>query len=275
VNVGNVAKSYKERHLSKSWRAESRQMPATSAQEQEMNAHELLMNIFIVAVCYIYVLICIFLSGKASKLFGFSRKSSRKLLHVLIGNLPFLIPLFTLNTLPLNFPFFVAAPFVLITFLATHHSPVRSLGDRLEKLGDLTDEGHSLGLVYYAVSYTILALVFASKPYIIAAGVLPMAYGDASAAIIGTKYGKLMIRALTKKTLEGSIAMFLVSFLTLEASFVFFSLLYSLPMQVLTTAAFGTALTAAFAEAFSPKGFDNVAVPLLGASVFVLLSGGI
>jgi dolichol kinase len=227
------------------------------------------------AICYAYVSICIVISGKASKLFGFSGKASRKLLHVAIGNLPFLIPLFTLNSLPLNFPFFVAAPFVLITFLASPHSPVKQLSNRLEGLTGLTEEGHSLGLVYYAISYTILALFFASKPYIIAAGILPMAYGDASAAIAGMKYGKLRYRIFAKKSVEGSVAMFLVSFVILEASFIFFSFLYSLPMQVITVAAFGIALTATFAEAFSPLGFDNITVPLLGALIFVLLSGGI
>jgi hypothetical protein len=54
-----------------------------------------------------YVLMAILLSGKASKLLGISIKTSRKLLHIMIGNLPFLIPLFTLNSFPLNFPFFV------------------------------------------------------------------------------------------------------------------------------------------------------------------------
>jgi len=240
-----------------------------------MYDYELLLNVVMLAVCYAYVSICIVVSGKASKLFGFSSKSSRKLLHVAIGNLPFLIPLFTLNTLPLNFPFMVALPFVLITFLASPHSPLREVGNRLEGLTGLTEEGHSLGLVYYAVSYTVLALFFASKPYVIAAGILPMAYGDASAAIVGVRYGKLQYRIFAKKSLEGSMAMFLVSFLILEASFIFFSMLYFLPMQVLTVAAFGIALTATFAEAFSPLGFDNITVPLLGALVFVWLSGGI
>ena len=242
---------------------------------QEMYDYELLQNVALLAVCYAYVSICIVVSGKASRLFGFSSKSSRKLLHVLIGNLAFLIPLFTLNTIPLNFPFFVAAPFILVTFLASPYSPARSLSARLEGLTGITGEGHRLGLFYYAVSYTVLALFFASKPYIIAAGILPMAFGDASAAIVGEKYGRHQYRVFTKKSLEGSAAMFLVAFFSLEASFLLFSVLYSLPMLVLTEAALVVALTTTLAEALSPLGFDNITVPMLGALAFLLLTGGL
>ena len=236
---------------------------------------ELFMDIILLAVCYAYVLVVIVVSGKAFKLFGSTGKYSRKFLHIMIGNLPFIIPFFTLNSFPLNFPFFVAAPFVLITYLATPYSPSHILGEKLKGLTGITEKGHHLGLVYYAVSYTLLALFFASKPYIIAAGVLPMAYGDASAAIVGEKYGKRQYHIFTKKSREGSAAMFLVSFLSIEASLLFFSTLYPLPLFTLSSAALAVASVATIAEALSPLGFDNLTVPLLGSSVFLLFSGGI
>ncbi|MCW4046999.1 MAG: phosphatidate cytidylyltransferase [Candidatus Bathyarchaeota archaeon] len=236
---------------------------------------DLLLNIILLVTCYAYILAVIFLSGKASKLFGFSGKTSRKFLHIMIGNLSFLIPLFTLNSFPLNFPFFVAAPFVLITFLASPYSPIHALNERLGGLTGITEEGHYLGLVYYAFSYTLLAVFFASRPYIIAAGILPMAYGDASAAIIGEKYGKTRYRIFTTKSLEGSAAMFTASFLSLEASMLFFSHIYFLPIQTLTLAATEVASAVTLAEAFSPIGFDNITVPMLGASLFLLFSGGV
>ena len=102
-----------------------------------------------------------------------------------------------------------------------------------------------------------------------------MAYGDAAAAIIGEKFGKTHYRALTTKSLEGSATMFTVSFLSLEASMLFFSQVYSLPMQALTLATLAVASTVTIAEALSPKGFDNITVPMLGASIFLLVSGGI
>jgi phytol kinase len=236
---------------------------------------KLLMDIILLVVCYAYVLAVIFVSGKTFKLFESSGKYSRKFLHIMIGNLPFIIPFFTLNSFPLNFPFFVAAPFILVTFLATPYSPSNTLGERLKGLTGITEKGHHLGLVYYAVSYTLLALFFASKPYVIAAGVLPMAYGDAAAALVGEKYGKRQYHFFAKKSIEGSAAMFFASFLSIEASLLFFSTLYPLPLFTLTLVASVVALLVALAEALSPLGFDNLTVPLLGASVFMLLSGGI
>ena len=102
-----------------------------------------------------------------------------------------------------------------------------------------------------------------------------MAYGDASAAIIGEKYGKRQYHAFTKKSLEGSVTMLLVSFLSIEASLLFFSTLYPLQLFSLTFVTLVVALVATLAEALSPLGFDNITVPLLGASVFLLFGGGI
>ncbi len=238
-------------------------------------ADKLILDLILLALCYAYVFAIILVSGKVFKHFGFSGRHSRKFLHIMIGNLLFIIPFFKLNSLPLNFPFFVAAPFVFVTFLATPYSPTRTLSDRLKGLTGITEQGHHFGLFYYALSYTLLALFFASKPFVIAAGVLPMAYGDASAAIIGEKYGKRHYHVFTKKSVEGSGAMFLVSFLGLEASLLVFAILYSLPMYIFALPALLTALVVTLAEALSPLGFDNITVPMIGALIFLSLIGGI
>ena len=236
--------------------------------------YNLVINVMLLAMCYVYIFSIIVISAK-TKLFGFSGKYSRKFLHMMVANLSFIIPFFTLNSLPLNFPLFVAAPFVLVTFLATPYSPFRTLSNRLKGLTGITEEGHHLGLFYYAFSYSLLALFFASKPYVITAGVLPMAYGDASAAIVGEKYGKRKYHFFTKKSLEGSGAMLLVSFLSIEVSILFFSNFYPLPLLFLTPVAFAVSLITTLAEAFSPLGFDNITVPLFGALVFLLFGGGV
>jgi phytol kinase len=102
-----------------------------------------------------------------------------------------------------------------------------------------------------------------------------MAYGDASAALIGEKYGKRHYRIFAKKSLEGSIAMFLASFISFAVSLLFFSVWYSFPISNVILAALGVAFVAALAESLSPLGFDNITVPLLSALTFLILSGGI
>jgi dolichol kinase len=230
-------------------------------------------NLALLGSCYGYILIVIFVTGKIGR--GLSRNSSRKFLHIMIGNLPFLIPFFSYNTFPLNFPFFVAVPFVFVTFLVSPYSPVKSLSGKMPELTEVTKGGHQLGLVFYAISYTILAWFFSARPYVIAAGILPMAYGDAAASLVGEKFGKRHFSILAKKSLEGSVAMFAVSFVSFEVGLLFFSAFYPLPLFSLVITALAVAAVATVAEALTPRGFDNITVPILSALLFILLKGWI
>ena len=231
---------------------------------------EILVNVMLLLLCYVYVLFIIFVSGKMSTSLKVSRRVSRKFLHVMIGNLPFIIPFFTIKM----FPALVAAPFILVTFLASPYSPVKNVSRKLQDLADITEEGHQLGLVFYAISYTVLALLFASRPYLIAAGILPMAYGDAFASIIGEKYGRRKYRILANKSFEGSMAMFIASFFSFTISLTFFSILYSFSFLDKILASLAVAAVATIVEGVSPMGFDNLTVPVLCALTFLLLSGG-
>jgi phytol kinase len=234
---------------------------------------EAMANLALLIACYGYVLAVIFVTGKIAN--NHSKNTSRKFLHIMIGNLPFAIVFFSYNTFPLNFPFYVAAPFILLTFLVTPYSPVKSISKKMSGLTEVTEGGHNLGLVFYAISYTILALFFSAQPYIIAAGILPMAYGDATASLVGEKYGKKQFRVFAKKSLEGSAAMFLVTFASLAAGLLFFLQFYALSLTTSIVAAFAVAVTATVIEALTPKGFDNITVPLISALLFAFLIGGI
>lgn len=227
-------------------------------------------NILLMLLCYGYVLLIITVSSKMPEALDVSQKTSRRFLHAMIGNLPFVIPFFTSNI----YPALVAAPFILVTFLASPYSPFKNW-KRLRGLADITEEGHPLGLVLYAISYTLLAFFFASKPYVIAAGILPMAYGDSAASLIGEKYGKRRYSLVANKSFEGSTAMFFGSFLSLTTGLVFFSALYSFSVSAAILAAIPVVIVATLVESISPKGFDNLTVPILGASTLWLFAGGI
>ena len=228
-------------------------------------------NVLLMLLCYVYILLIIFVSSKMDKPLHISQKASRKFLHAMIGNLPFIIPFFTSNI----YPALVAAPFILVTFFASPYSPFENVGKRLKGLVDITEEGHHLGLIFYAVSYTLLALFFASQPYVIAAGILPMAYGDSVAAIVGERHGRRRYKLVADKSLEGSAAMFFASFLSLTISLIFFSALYPFSVFEKTFPALAAATVATLVESFSPMGFDNLTVPAFSALAFLLSNGGI
>ncbi len=235
-----------------------------------MQSAETVANVSLMLLCYIYILFMILVSSKVPKLWHVSSKASRKFLHAMIGNLPFIIPFFTASI----YPTLVAAPFILVTFMASPASPLKNISAKLKGLANLTEEGHHLGLVFYAISYTILAFIFASKPYVIAAGILPMAYGDSTASLVGEKHGRTKYKLVANKSLEGSVAMLLVSFVSFTLSLVFFSFFYSFSPTERIVPALAAALVTTLVEAFSPKGTDNLTVPASGALAFLVLTGG-
>jgi phytol kinase len=235
-----------------------------------MLSEECWCNVLVMALCYAYVGGVIFVASKMRLDASFSEKASRRFLHTMIGNLVFIVPFFTLPVYPVA----VAAPFVVFTFLATPYSRLKVASQRLKGLVAITEKGHRLGLVFYALSYTVLALIFASRSYVMAAGVLPMAYGDSIASIVGEKWGRRRYRVVADKSVEGSLAMFLVSLSSLLASLIYFSAFYSLTFPGFLLPAVVAVSVAIVAEGFSPLGLDNLTVPLLSAFVFAALIGG-
>lgn len=238
---------------------------------EHMPNGEVLRNVALMFLCYGYILLVILASSKIHQFFKVSHKASRKFLHAMIGNLPFVIPFFTANV----YPVLVAAPFIVVTYFATPYSFLKSSNRALKGLADLTEEGHHFGLVFYAVAYTALALVFASQPYVIAAGILPMAYGDSLASVIGEKYSKRRYKVLAEKSLEGSAVMFFTSFVSFTLSLAFFSSLYSFQVTEAIVPALLVAAVATAVEALSPMGFDNLTVPVFSALTFWLFFRGL
>jgi len=232
--------------------------------------NEVISNALLMLLCYTYIVLVILISGRLPGLFGISSKASRKFLHAMIGNLLFVIPFFTSNV----YPALVAAPFILVTFLASPYTPYPGISRGLKGLTDITEKGHSLGLVFYAISYTFLALFFASRPIVIAAGILPMAYGDSLASLLGERHGRGRYKIFAEKSLVGSAGMFLGSFFSLAVSLVFFSALYSFPVYGKLLPALVTAAVATVVEGLSPMGFDNLSVPAFSAGAFLLFGGG-
>ena len=228
---------------------------------------ELLTNLIVMAACYIYILETILVSGFL-KQGTLDTTTSRKFLHIMIGNLPLIMPFFTDSI----FPFLVASPFIFVTFLVTPFSPFPWVTEKLQGLSDLTEEGHHTGLVLYALSYTMLAFLYGTKPYIVAAGIFPMAYGDSSAALVGMRYGK---RRLGSKSLEGCIGMFLGSLISLLLGMAYFATIYDFSFSSQLVPVVLVSLLVTVVELIAPKGLDNVAVPAVGVITYLLAVGGI
>ena len=132
--------------------------------------------------------------------------------------------------------------------------------------------GSTPGTVYFALSITILLLLLwpRGQEGIVAAGIMPMTWGDAFASLIGVRWGRHRYQVLgTRRSWEGSVAMFVFS---LSATFLVLFLL-GLPLSPAEGFLYSllVALGATLVEAFSPWGLDNLSVPFFSTGLLYLL----
>jgi phytol kinase len=208
-----------------------------------------------VAVVYIYVAVLIVFTEKV-----ISKKypvQSRKFLHIMTGNIAFILPLFATREV---MAFIAAGPFILFTFLMSPYSPIKSMR------GKTSEAGHGLGLVYYAITWTVLAYAFFDHREIIAMGILAMSYGDGLASLLGIKYGKLKYTVFKDtKSYVGSIAMFVCTFLLLVIALLFYQVPVTSRAAVYLLCMAGVAT---IVEGITPLGLDNLSVPFVAALMY-------
>ncbi len=214
-----------------------------------------LLGLFVV---YIYVFLVLLAS---ENIFKNNSLHGRKFLHIMVGNIIFILPLFETRMVIV---FLAAAPFIVLTFLISPYSPI-------DLMSKTSAKGHSLGLVYYSISWTVLAFVFFNNLEVIAIGIVAMSYGDGFASLIGKKFGKtcFVIWGDTK-SIEGSLSMFLATFLMMIVALIFFN---RIPNNLIIIPL--VALIATVAEAFVPKGLDNLSCSLIAAIFYYIFVYGV
>ncbi len=199
---------------------------------------------------YVYVAILIIITEKiVSKKYPIL---SRKILHIMVGNVAFLLPIFETKEI---MSFVAAGPFILFTFLMSSHTPIKSIR------GKTSTAGHSMGLVYYSITWTILAYIFFDNMVIIAIGILAMSYGDGFASLIGSKFGIKKYNLFgDEKSYIGSISMFIFTFIMALIAVIYYNIELSFYiMLILGLISFiGTIV-----EGITPKGLDNLFVPFI------------
>ena len=207
---------------------------------------------------FIYIFVVIGIATILNKKGKLSKEGSRKCIHILLSNWWF-IAMYYFNT-PLRAAF-MPGIFVVVNYISYKNNIFKAM----EREGD----NETLGTIYYAISLLILSLITFSdglSPWIGAAGILVMGYGDGFAAIIGKTYGKHSLTfGSIKKSVEGSFAMFIFSFVILLAILIYTNshnaLVYAILISVVAT----------LVELFSPNGTDNSLVPLVVSLLYYVL----
>jgi len=219
-------------------------------------------NIIGVIISFIFVFTIIGISEVLKKKGILSVEGSRKFVHVGVSNwwllAMYMIPNYIFALIPL-----------LIFVVLNYMSYKKNIFSSMERGKGKED----LGTVYFPLSLAVLVLftwwdgVLFKNPYYGAVGALVMGYGDGFAAILGDQYGKHVyhIRG-SKKSIEGSAAMFVFSFLvTIIILFLEFHILNGLHFLI----AFLVAVVSTLIEGITPLGFDNITVPILSTFFYI------
>jgi dolichol kinase len=220
---------------------------------------------------YSYVTLVIVISVYFKKIFP--ECGYRKVIHILIGNIVFILWLFDSRYV---MAFLAAAPFIPLLIIMTPNSPLRKFDNSFLKMA--TAQGHGYGLVYYAVSWTVLALLLFDNRLVASIAIVAMSYGDGVGGLIGKQFGK---RKLWKdKSYVGTSAVFCGTFLATLAVISFYTVLsgYIPSLNVFDFGAVRAILTAAIVgafvtvvELFSPGEYDNLIVPFSTAALVLAL----
>lgn len=220
------------------------------------------MNNFIgILVSYVYIALVI-IGAKIFKKKG--KEASRKFIHIMLGNWWFIAMYYFTNVW---FAAFVPATFVVINYISYKKDLIKVME---------RDVQDGLGTVYYAISLLILVIVSFGVYKEPSLGLIPnlvMAYGDGLAGLLGRMIkSKRYKLSDTKKSVAGSITMFVISTLLIGGYLLYWhkKIFWSTPHWPLVAVLIGFAITAI--EAISEKGTDNITVPL-GTLCMLLLIG--
>lgn len=229
-----------------------------------------------IILVYAYILIVLF---AVEKLWNGDKAAGRKILHICMGNIVFILWFFTHWWAAV----LIAGSFVIFSLLITQHmqryfSYKLAISDDKGKvlrsiylkaitrlpLISTSNAGNEFGLVYYCLAYTLLAFLFFEDPVVIAVGMLSLAYGDGLGAIFGRRYGLHKYRIADLKSIEGTMAVLIGTTIAVFAGMVF----YGLPVSDSIWKACVIGILIAIIEAVSPKGLDNLTIPFSAVALF-------
>ncbi|MCR4405568.1 MAG: phosphatidate cytidylyltransferase [Anaerolineae bacterium] len=215
------------------------------------------------AISYVYVFAAIFAGEGLRRWRNYSTDFTRKFIHIAVG-------MWSIGTVLLfeHWYFAIIPPisFVIINYISYRRETFKAME---------TGERGNLGTVYFPISFALVIVLFWMTrpdryPGLIVAALMPMTWGDAMAAILGHRFGQYKYHFWgTTRSMEGSLTMFLFSWLT-----TFLALLCFPPLGLLSSLlqAFLVALVTSLVEASSPWHIDNITVPLSSALILYLLS---
>lgn len=218
------------------------------------------MNIWGLVLSYILVFLIIGISTALQKFKVLGDEGARKFIHIGVSNWWILAWVFFQGENALWYAIVPPITFILLNYYSYKTNLIKSM----ERSGN-----GNLGTVYFPISLLILVIFtfgVINRPEIGAVGILVLGYGDGLAAVVGKAYGKRKL--VNNKSLEGSLTMLFVSFVVVLAIL----LVAGVSLVSTLIAAVVVSILSTLIELYTPKGLDNLTVPLFSSLiVYVLL----
>ena len=215
-------------------------------------------NIWGLIISYIFVFAMIGLSTLLQNKKIVNEEGARKLIHIGVSNWYLIAMLFFDNVW---FAIIPPVTFIILNYISYKQNVFKAM----ERNGQ-----GNLGTVYFPISLLIVTYVSFNNTlgfqdptymqYFGALAILILGYGDGFAAVFGKAFGSKKL--YQDKSFVGTLVMFGFSFLVSVTLLLVFANITSV-----VNVAFVLAIFASVIELFSPRGLDNLTVPL---GVFVI-----
>lgn len=222
------------------------------------------------ALLLVYFAIAASLVLLTRKLMKMPRELFRKSLHLVL--------LFSLPVFLHAFPTWRLSVLAAVLFAAVAY-PVLAFGERFDGYSELLTQRkdgeikRSLVLVFLMFAVIIsICWGWLGDRMLAAACVYAWGFGDGAAALVGRRFGRHYLQGRMiegRKSLEGTLAMFAVSFFSVFALMMFRG---GLSWQDCFLIALITAAVSALVELFTLGGFDTLTCPMAAASVIIPLT---
>ncbi len=180
------------------------------------------------------------------------KELKRKIIHIFFG-LPIILFLF------LDFKYML-----LIGFIALLHNIF--IAPLYMKKLFRGNKNFDIGIIAYPVGVLFSLIVFKNSPIFASLLWASLSFGDGSAALIGTVYGKNNLKFNNRKSIEGMIAFFSITFLS--GIIIYFLLMGKFPVNLnflnYIIMLFLFSLFLAIIEVLPFKLSDNIIIPITG-----------
>ncbi len=177
---------------------------------------------------------------------------TRKFVHLATGALVLFAPAFFESSTP---PLVISALFVLFLLVALNRGWLPGIQGTAE---------NRFGPLYFGLAFLILTVFcWDTEIVVLMAGMQVLTWGDGFAAIVGGRYGRRPFTVIKgRKTVEGTLTMFVASFLALAGTLAWFGA--ASPAMILWIA-LSVALVSTAVELVTPPGLDNLTIGLAAA----------